>query len=204
MQATSNIDEKLSRIMKDLSEHDQDLTIREIMRRFGKKGLALATLFFVAPFMQPVPLPGISTPFGVLIALCGLGITFSASIWLPESIANLVIKADWLTKIGAAAHYVVSRFEKISRPRATHLVQATRFFTGFLLFLLGTFLALPLFLPFSNFIPAVIIFVLAIGLAEEDFLVILLGYILFAASTTGLYTVLDVVIKWLKEYQWPL
>ncbi|MEK6554916.1 MAG: exopolysaccharide biosynthesis protein, partial [Bdellovibrionota bacterium] len=189
--------------MKDLSEAKKDLTIAEIMKRFGKRGLALATLFFIAPFLQPIPLPGISTPFGILIGLSGIGIAFSASVWLPKRVANTVLKSDWICKIGGAAHYVISRVEKFSRPRATHLVQTTRFFTGFLLFSLGTFLALPLILPFSNFIPAVIIFILAIGLAEEDFLFILLGYILFALSATGLYAAADIIIKWLKEYSWP-
>jgi hypothetical protein len=200
MQENSNIDEKLSRIIKGLSESGRDLTIAEIMASFGTKGLPLATLFFIAPFLQPIPIPGISSVFGVLIGLCGIGIFFSKSIWLPKQISKVIVKSEWLIKIGSAAHYIVTKVETISKPRAPNLVRATRMLTGFLLLLLGLFLALPLFLPFSNFIPGVIIFALAIGLAEEDFLFILLGYISFIIGAIALYAATDLVIQWLKQY----
>ena len=59
----------------------------------------------------------------------------------------------------------------------------------------GVLLFLPIPLPMSNFVPAVAILLLAVGLVEEDGLLLLLGHAANALCVAGLYVAWAVILR---------
>ena len=57
--------------------------IREMVEILHGRGLQFVVILLCLPFLTPVTIPGISMPFGLAIALCGLRIAFGHKPWLP-------------------------------------------------------------------------------------------------------------------------
>jgi hypothetical protein len=156
---------------------DEEVTLGEIADKLQSKGLVFLSLIAVMPFMQPIPIPGISTLLGFVIALQGLALMFlnkplmtqkmrsqRLSIHMVESFLRISHKIyPWMSWIltGAGKNY-------------THF-KVVRIVSGFTLLALALFLSLPLPIPGSNFLPALGIFCICLGLLEEDLLLIIVG-----------------------------
>jgi hypothetical protein len=158
---------------------ERSLTIGDLLLVVGPKGHAFLTLFLVLPFLQPIPLPFVSTVFGVTIGIIGFFMAFGRKPWIPARIASRTIHSTALLKICSGLERLMLRLEHLIRPRGEHFL---RFFAmqrtnGFLLGLHGLLLALPLPIPFSNFLPALVLFLIALGSLEEDLAVVALGYL---------------------------
>ena len=59
------------KILSDSAEHS-DLTIGDLVDRLEGRVYTLLLVILALPFCQPIMLPGLSTPFGMVIALLGL------------------------------------------------------------------------------------------------------------------------------------
>ena len=78
----------------------EGLTLRELVARLGERGLFLFTMVLTIPFLLPVPIPGASTLFGLIIALNGVGLITNTTPWLPDRLMyNLTpsMRAGYLT-----------------------------------------------------------------------------------------------------------
>src|ERR1700757_2897495 len=53
-------------------------------------------LLLSLPFVQPIPVPGLSSLFGVLIVLLGLGQMIDRKPWLPRHLLNLELPKNFL------------------------------------------------------------------------------------------------------------
>jgi hypothetical protein len=60
------------------------LTVGELLARLGEPGLLALCVVCTVPFLLPVSIPGSSTPFGLLIALIGVGVAANRIPWLPQ------------------------------------------------------------------------------------------------------------------------
>jgi hypothetical protein len=56
----------------------ETVTLREVIALLHGRGFVLLLLLIALPFASPVPLPGLSTPFGLIIALIGVRLAFGA------------------------------------------------------------------------------------------------------------------------------
>lgn len=175
-----NEDEKFSAILARIKAASEagDVNLRELVALFGPRGHAFLTLFLVLPFLQPIPIPGVSTVLGLMMALVGLFMMRGKPPWVPDRYAKIRIEKRFLTRIERALESLLVRLEKIVRPRAVHLFSKPwfRILNGSLLCLHGLILSLPLPIPFSNFLPALVLFLIALGSLEEDAAVIVAGY----------------------------
>jgi hypothetical protein len=155
-----------------------DLNLRELVALFGPRGHAFLTLFLVLPFLQPIPLPGFSTIMGLVMALAGLFMMLDRPPWVPQRYGGIKIEKQFLRRIERALESLLLRLERIVRPRGVYLFAKPWFRTlnGFLLCLHGVILSIPLPIPFSNFLPALVLFLIALGSLEEDAVVIVAGY----------------------------
>lgn len=172
----------------------KDLTLHRIFQLLGEEGHAVIMLFLCLPFMQPIPIPGLSTPLGLLIAIVAFFLYLKRPPWLPKKFENLKISSEVLVKVSEVAEKIWSYASRILKPRLIFLHDSGVFRILNLLVIVvnGVLLALPLPIPFSNTVPVIAIVLNAIGHMEKDGFFILLSYIwciivacFFATLTAG-------------------
>jgi hypothetical protein len=183
--------EDLQRLL-DLSD-TQQITIGGLEQSLRGRGFAVLVILLAAPFVIPLPSLGLSTPFGLAIALIGVRIGLGMHPWLPGFILRRRIKHDYLVKLLRAAMRIARPMEKIVRPRwSWFFVPGVRNLHGWFIALAAVLLLLPLPLPGTNFIPAFPIILVAAGLMERDGLFSFCGY-LTVLIAVGIFVMLMVL-----------
>src|SRR4051812_27374924 len=169
--------------LRDRSSH-RAITLREVIYALQGRAYMLLVLLLSLPFVTPIPLPGLSTPFGLAIALIALRLSLGQRPWLPMKLQRRELPAGFLRKLFSVAERVLRFLEKFLRPRLTYLTDTPFLVQLHALLMLTAALALllPLPIPFTNSFPAWTILLLAAGLLERDGLFILAGYVVFAAA----------------------
>jgi hypothetical protein len=160
------------------------ITVGYLMDVLKEKGHCLLISVFVLPFLQPLP-TGLSTPFGLCIALMGLFLMLGLTPWVPEKFRKLNLSSELALKCIEVAEKFSKKVELLIRPRWLWLVHSkiAQIFLGLLILLNGFFLALPLPIPFTNAIPAWCLLIMAVSQIEEDGICMLVGMLLGALST---------------------
>ena len=182
--ATERISDGLRRLLREAA--GRPLMIREMVEILHGRGLQFVVILLCLPFLTPVTLPGISMPFGLAIALCGLRIAFGHKPWLPAFILNRRISYSVLEKMVNFGCKIYEKVEKVIRPRLGFFLAGPGMgmVTGLAIALSGIFLSLPIPPPFplTNTIPGFAIIFLSLGLMERDGGLVLCGYVLTVIS----------------------
>lgn len=107
-------------------------------------------------------------------------------MWLPYTLLDRKIPAKTLHLIAERTLKVIQKMRKWVHPRWfwCHGTAGVRILNGLLLAGLGLFLALPLPIPFSNLAAAWAIVLIALGILEDDGLVICVGYGIALSAVT--------------------
>jgi hypothetical protein len=157
----------------------ETVTLREVMARLHGRGYVLLLMLLALPFCTPIPLPGVSTPFGLIIALIGARLVFGAKPWLPARLLDTRLSPAVFRKVFAWTQKIVLWFEKVLRPRMLWLTSspALEQLHAVPIVVCALLLLLPLPVPFSNVIPAWAVMLLAGGLLERDGAFITAGYV---------------------------
>lgn len=183
----------LTEISQTLPEHH--ITLRDLLAKLGEQGLLLCCLFLTIPFLLPVSIPGVSTVFGIVIILIGVGVTLNRVPWLPHRLLERKVATPPLMQAFEKGAGLIARLEGVIRPRLyklTHGPVVNRV-NGLAVVLGGILLLFPLgLIPFSNTLPALAILFLAVGILQRDGLFILGGHVMnvvtivyFAALAAG-------------------
>ncbi len=132
----------------------EHLTLSEVTHAVGTQGPCLAAALLVLPFLQPIPMLGLSTPIGLAIALSGFALAMRQEVVLPNRIGRVKLPSASVLKTTE----FLARFEtklkpylKSDRDFNSQLIER---FLGALIGIHGVLLALPLPIPFSNSMPA--------------------------------------------------
>ena len=185
-QADMTLAESVERLVKSLS--GDVVTLREVFNFIGREGMLLFCIFLTLPFMVPVSIPGVSTVFGLVIGLVGVGIMTHRPPWLPDRLLRREFPAAKLRLALEKGTVWIHRLERISRPSIpvlTHGVGMARI-NGLMLIVGAVLLMAPFgLIPFSNTLPGLAILFLVVGLLQRDGRFILLGYMTLVA--TALY-----------------
>jgi hypothetical protein len=162
----------------------ETVTLREIMAVLDGRGYMLLVMLLALPFITPIPLPGLSTPFGLVIALIGMRLALGLKPWLPARLLDRPLSPKLFARVFAAARKVIRGFELFLKPRLPWLTGSpVRLQLHALpIFLSALLLLLPLPVPFSNLLPALSILLIAAGLLERDGLFIVAGHAAFAGA----------------------
>jgi hypothetical protein len=161
------------------ADDERGLSINEITCAVGEKGFGLLLIVLSLPSALPVPAPGYSTPFGVVMALIALQmIRDRKTVWLPQRLGTIRIKPKLAkTMLGTASKFL-NKIERYIRPRQKwirgHAGQAS---LAFVVLNMACLMMLPI--PLTNTFPAIVIFMIGIGLSEED------GLLAIGAFTVG-------------------
>lgn len=164
-------------------------TLGQIVDVLKVRAWTLVLILLALPFITPIPLPLLSTPFGLAISLISLRLTLGQHPWLPRRLLLRSLHPGFLDAILRNAQRVLTFLEKFLRPRMSWLA------TGSLLprlhacaiLIAALVLMLPLPIPFSNSLPAWLILLLAGGLLERDGAAILFGYGIGAGGIAFFY-----------------
>jgi hypothetical protein len=156
----------------------EGLTLRALLHLLGERGLLMACMIFAIPSLLPIPLPGMSVPQGIVIAMVGLGILLNRSPFLPERALEHKLSHNHLFMILEKGVKLFARIEKLSYPRLPFMTHGAlmRSFNGILLVVGALLLGAPFPIPFSNVIPAYGILFLAFGTLQRDGWLVIGGY----------------------------
>jgi hypothetical protein len=166
------------------SAGERAVTLREVLYTLGGRGYLLLVMLLALPFITPIPLPGLSVPFGLAIALIALRLSLGQRPLLSKNLQRKELPAGFISKLFTVAEKVLWFFEKFLRPRLTFLTDTPLLVQmhAVLMLLAALALLLPLPIPFTNSFPAWAILLLAAGLLERDGVFILAGYVVFVAG----------------------
>jgi hypothetical protein len=161
------------------------VSVRELFERIGPQGLLMVCMFLNLPFLVPVSIPGVSTAFGLLVILIGLGLASNRLPWLPERLMKRAVPSEKLAHAFEHGARLVARIERWLHPRLQRLTRGrtmTRI-NGLSIVAGGGLLMFPFgFVPFSNTLPAGACLAVALGMLEEDGGAVLTGYVLLLAT----------------------
>lgn len=180
--APRRLSEDLEAILREFEV--ETVTLREVMAVLHGRGYLLLVMLLALPFTVPIPLPGLSTPFGLVIALIGLRLALGQKPWLPARLLDTALPPQTFARVFAATRRFLCALEFFLKPRLTWVTGsgALRQLHTLPIVLAAFLLLLPLPVPFSNSLPAITILLFAAGLAERDGLSILAGYFMFVCS----------------------
>jgi hypothetical protein len=177
---------KLSEELADLHIRagDRAVPLREVIFVLRNRAYMLLIMLLALPFIQPVPLPGLSTPLGLAIVLIALRLSLGQRPWLPMKIQRARLPAGFFGKLISFTSRLLRFLESVLRPRWPAITGRAWFnqVHAIVILVSALVLLLPLPIPLSNLLPAWAIFLLACGLLERDGLFIGLGYFAFAAG----------------------
>jgi hypothetical protein len=137
------------------------------------------------PLLIPIPLPpGLTTIFAVPLIIFTIQMLGGKmdGIWLPKWIGNRSLKSKVLREILNKSIPIISFMEKILRPRIKFLINKLSIrILGIASLFFSILIAIPL--PFTNLLPALAIFCIAIGILNQDGLIIIAGILIGIIGT---------------------
>ncbi|MCX6123847.1 MAG: exopolysaccharide biosynthesis protein [Proteobacteria bacterium] len=158
---------------------NSSLTVGHLIEALHEKGQMLVCLVFAAPFLLPIPLPGLSTIFGAVTLLAGFQVLFDRDLWIPKSWMDRKIPAEYAQKIFLKLSDWMARVEHLIKPRMISFSRSyvTARLKGLSLIILSVLLALPM-PPGFNTPPALAICILTIGSIEDDGYLVAFAWVL--------------------------
>jgi hypothetical protein len=162
----------------------RELTVNQLIDKTEGRGAYLVMVVLNLPFIMPVPLWGLSTVFGLAVAILASRMLFGAEARLPASLGGRRIPKVLCKAIAGGGVKVLRWLERIVRPRRSQWMgwRATRTLNAALIVLMALLLSLPLPIFFSNSFPALATILIAVSMMEEDGVTIFYGYGMCAAT----------------------
>lgn len=167
----------------------------------GDRGHALFIILLALPFLLPLPLPGLSTPSGILIFFLGGALVLNREPWLPQRVRHTPIPKRLLSYIERKINPKLARLEKVFKPRwfdfshGNWVVRAH----GVLISASAILLALPA-PPGGNVGPAAAVLLFALAVLECDGLMTLLGVVALGLALTYFGGLAVLMSHWLSNH----
>ena len=192
----------------DRSTH---VTLTDILDLAQERVFGFLFVILALPSALPIPAPGYSIPFGILMLLLAVQLLVGAKQpWFPPRFSQHQLDLKTVQGILKAGLPWLKRIEAITRPRYTPICTSVpgRLVIGCAIALMSISMMIPI--PGTNTIPAAGIFVTGFGLLEDDGAISLAGLVLclcglaistsiFVALIWGGSSLLDLLKVWLKS-----
>ncbi|AFZ32757.1 Exopolysaccharide synthesis ExoD [Gloeocapsa sp. PCC 7428] len=189
-------------------ERPPQVNLSQILALAGERIFGFLFVVLSLPSALPVPAPGYSVPFGILLFLLAVQLIIGAkSPWLPPRLANHRIALKQIQGILKTGIPWLKRIEAIARPRLSYICTSLtgRVVIGSAIALMAISMMIPI--PGTNTLPAMGIFVTGFGLLEDDGAISLLGLVLCllgAILSTSIIVALFIggasLLDWVKAY----
>lgn len=178
-----------------------EITLGKIVEHVEEEALLIVCLISILPFMQPIPIPGLSSILGLIVMFQGVGLMLWSRPLLTNRMKAVVIpreKFDFIYKAALKFSNFTSKISAFKHPLTNSRI--SHIFCGLAIVLSAGFLSLPLPIPFSNLIPALSIFLICVGLLEEDLILIVMGYgITFTVMVMALFSY-HIIAEQIRSY----
>jgi len=174
------LSEEIDGLIKVFAE--RAVTLQEVLNVLHGRAYTLLLIFLALPFCTPIPLPGVSTPFGLVITIIGFRLALRQKPWLPQRLLDTQVPPRFFARLLGAARRLIRGLEFFLRPRWCFLLDAKlpHHAYGAIICVCGILLLLPLPIPLSNGLPALTIVLIACSILERDGYFLVAGLIMFA------------------------
>lgn len=164
-------------VIQVLTQTKETLKLDEIFHILAGRGYPALLILIGLPFIFPIQIPGLSTPFGLILTFIGLRMAFGKKPWWPDWIKNKEVKSSVIKGIADKTIAIFKKVQKVLKPRLPFLLwDPFKHLHGLTIFFLAIFLSLPLPIPFTNTLASLPIILFGIGMLEDDGLIILMAY----------------------------
>ena len=157
------------------------VSVRALAELLSIRGHALLAFFLALPFLQPVPLLGLSTPVGLAISTLGILMALGKPPLLPRRWLDRELPSTVVARLARGGQALMRRAERFVKPRGVwfHRHRWAKPIAGTIIAVSGIELALPLPIAFTNTLPAIVIATTSVALLEEDALLAVAGELAF-------------------------
>lgn len=163
----------------------EKVTLGDILALAGERTFGFLFVLLALPSALPVPAPGYSVPFGIVMLLLALQLVAGRNRpWLPLSWKQKAFELKQLQGFMKAGLPWLGRLESVSRPRLSYICASLpgRIVIGVAISLMSISMMIPI--PLTNTLPALGIFVTGFGLLDDDGFISIVGLTLCAMGAT--------------------
>ncbi|WP_195155554.1 exopolysaccharide biosynthesis protein [Candidatus Protochlamydia phocaeensis] len=162
----------------------RDIRVKSLLGALSGKGQPALLIIFSLPFCQPIPIPGVSTAFGLILSLIGFHMSLGRKMWLPNWLLEKELSYSFLKKVIVLSTTLINKLRFLVSTRMVWLVNSPvlSILHGLVISILSVLLALPIPIPLGNMFTASPILVFGLAILEEDGLAIMLAYALTVLS----------------------
>lgn len=149
-------------------------------------------VLFSIPSALPVPAPGYSIPFGIVMFILATQLIFGAEQpWLPKKWQSYQLDLKRIQTFITKGMPWLRRLEKLARPRLSYICTGSmgRIALGSAIALMSLSMMIPI--PGTNTLPAIGIFIIGFGLQEDDGAISLAGLVV---CLLALVVVLGIIV----------
>lgn len=150
--------------------------LADLVHLTGERAFGFFFVLLSLPSALPIPAPGYSVPFGIVIALLSIQLLVGRSEpWLPQRVLKQGMELTQIQGVLKSGLPWLRRIEGLSKPRLTAICTSVtgRVCIGFLITLMACSMMIPV--PGTNTLPAIGVFVSGFGLLEDDGALSLVG-----------------------------
>ncbi len=183
------------------------VTLADILVLAGERLFGVLFVVLALPSALPVPAPGYSIPFGILLLLLAVQLIIGRKRpWLPERFKSRSVELKQVQGILKKALPWLRRIEVISRPRFMAVCTSLtgRVVIGVAIALMSISMLIPI--PGTNTLPAIGILVTGFGLLDDDGVISLGGLVICVMAAILSTSILIAffwggsnLLEWIKE-----
>jgi hypothetical protein len=163
---------------------ERPVPLGEILDTLGPRASALLVVICALPFSTPISIPGLSTPFGLVILLLASRFFLGLPPWLPGRLRRVVLPGAFFTRMLSASSKLIGWLERRLCARIPLIADAgwkLRLHTLVVMIsALLLMIPLPPLPPFTNTLPALVAVVMTFSTLRRDGVGILAGHAIFA------------------------
>ncbi|NJN71539.1 MAG: exopolysaccharide biosynthesis protein [Limnothrix sp. RL_2_0] len=206
----------MARLSKELERYffeedrGETVSLAQIIALAEEKVFGIVLLLLAFPSALPIPAPGYSTPFGVLIFVVAVQLIMGRKkLWLPLSWQKKTLKTETAQGVLQKGLPILKKIEAIAHPRFPMVCQSTggKLVMGVAIAIMATSMMIPI--PGTNTLPAMSIFLIAFGLQEDDGLIsaggVIFAFLIAVIMVSVIYvffngglSILDIIKDWVK------
>lgn len=191
-------------------ERGDTVSLAQVIALAEEKVFGVMLLLLALPSALPIPAPGYSIPFGILIFVVAAQLMAGRKqLWLPTSWQKKTVKTKNAQQVLTKGLPWLRKIEAIAHPRLPKVCQSFtgRLIMGITIALMATSMMIPI--PGTNTLPAMGVFFTAFGLQEDDGLIAAGGIIfsvcvavlmasVFYVFFAGGLSLIDIIKEWIK------
>lgn len=192
-------------------ERSEKITLVDVLELAGERTFGFLLVLLSLPSALPVPAPGYSVPFGIVIFLLALQLILGRTRpWFPRWFRDRSLSLKQAQGVIKAGVPWLKRLESFSRPRMTYLCTSVpgRVLLGSAIALMGISMMVPL--PLTNTLPAIGVFIIGFSLIEDDgfisvigltvsFMAAILSTVLITAYFVGGVSLVQTVVEQIRN-----